>query len=65
MFSFKAIVEGGKTIISHECDGVTTRIDAPDIPPQDQVQAHFDYCIDKLRAAGLVSGEIRLSAAGE
>ena len=56
MFSMREETINGKTVIIHEQDGVKTLVDAPDMPPSEPRQEHFDYCVAKIREAGLQSG---------
>lgn len=62
MFSMRITeVEGKKTLV-YEKDGVTTNIDAPDAPPDEPRKAHFDYCVAKIREAGLQTGPMPILA---
>ena len=56
MFSVRIMQIDGKKTLVHEENGVVTNIDAADAPPDEPRQAHFDYCIAKIREAGLQTG---------
>ena len=62
MFSMRIIEVDGKKVLVHEENGVVTNIDAPDAPPDEPRQAHFDYCVAKIREAGLLSGSVPILA---